>query len=800
MISLILRSLRAHRSRLTLTVVAVTAAVSFVTASFVLADSLRSVFGDLSDNIYDSVDAEIRAGEGTFDSIASGDRFAQTDLDGIAAIDGVASVTPSLGGSNVVLVVGDDGEVVRQTGPPTLVFSMVGDPATSPFTVASGDTPGPGQVMLDTAQADTIGATVGDPVEVAGPAGRETFTLSGTVRFGDSGAGAVSPYFILFDLPTTQRLLDAPDQLDAASVVFDDGVTFEEVRPAVEAALPAGLVLVDQATLVAEQNSQFGGVIDLLGTALLVFAGITLFVSTFVIANTFAVIVGQDRRQIGLLRAVGARRGQATTLVVAEAGVVGLIASLLGLAGGAGLAAGITAIVESVSNGGFPDGPTQLLPRTVIAALVVGVGVTVVAALLPARRAGSVAPLVAMRSDADTGEVTGESGRVAVLAHRALGATLGRLGPAGQVAATGVARNPRRVLSTSMSMIVGLALIAAMAVLASSYGGTVREAASGGVDGDVVITEEDGGPVPYAAIDELLARPEVSAASGYGITEVLHDGEVTRIAGFQSAAADGVVVFDPVEGTAGPLSTGEAYVSDDYAEANGVGVGDTTLVEFSDGFVADLTIRAVVDRSPLVDAPVMVDAALVAAHARNTDAGIAVARFTGGVSGADGMAAVTAALAEQPQLVVDTVADYVADLEADAQQLLTVANGLLALTIAVALTGIANTVALSLLERRSELGLLRAVGMSRRQLRRMVRYEAFTLSTFGAVIGVLVGVGIALAAIPLLPDTLVGTREIPFRSLAVYTAICIGFGVLAATIPARRASRLNVLDAIADPT
>ncbi|MFV0258971.1 MAG: FtsX-like permease family protein [Acidimicrobiales bacterium] len=798
MLSLILRSVRAHRSRLTLTMVAVAAAVSFVTASFVLADSLRAVFDDLADNIYDGVDAEIRAGEGTFDIADTGERFPETALGPLGAVDGVASVGPSLGGSNAVLVLDADGQPVRQVGPPTLVFSEAGDPALSPFTILTGHAPGPSEVMLDQAQADTLGVAIGDLVPVIGPSGPETFTLSGTVLFGNAGS-AISPYFLLFDLPTTQRLLDAPGLVDSASVVLDDGVGFDEVRPAIEAALPDGLIVVDQGTLIDEQNAEFGGIIDLIGTGLLVFAGLTLFVSTFVIANTFAVLVGQDRRQIGLLRAVGARRGQAVTIVVAEAALVGLIASVVGLVAGVGVAEGLKALVGAVSGGGFPEGPTLILARTVIAALAVGVGVTVVAALIPARRAGSVAPLVAMRADADAGTSAAGTGRLAVGVQRLLGATLGRLGPAGQVAATGVARNPRRVITTSMSMIVGLAVIAAVAVLASSYGATVRDLADRGLEADAIILEEDFGPVAYTAVDELLARPEVAAASGYGVTEVRHDGEVIDIGGFQSSHAAGVVVFDTVEGTAGPLSMEDAYVSDDFARVNQIGVGDTTTVEFSDGFLADLTVRAVVEPAALIDAPVVVDAGLVAEHARNTDADIAVVRFADGVTEREGLAAIDEAFAARPQLAVQTVDEYVADLEAETQQLLMVANGLLALTIVVALTGIANTVALNLIERRSELGLLRAVGMSRRQVRRMVRYEAFALSGFGALVGVTVGVVIGMAAIPFLPDTIVGSVRIPVGSLTAYVAVCIVFGVLAAAVPARRAARLDILDAIEDP-
>lgn len=791
MSTLILRSLRAHRSRLILTIVAVSLSVSFVTGSFVLADSLRAVFGDVSAEIYNGVDAEIRAGEGTFDTIATGDRFDQTDLDGVEGIDGIAEVVPVLGGENIVFSVGADGQVLRQTGPPTLTFSTFGDSAASPFTIVSGHAPGSGEVMLDTAQARTLGVTDGDSVTVATPAGTEEFTLSGTVTFGEFESG-VSPYFLLFDLPTMQHVLAAPGLVDSASLTLVDGVALDEVSVALAARLPDSLMVVDQAGLVSEQNSEFGEVIDMIRTALLVFAAITLFVSMFVIANTFAVMVGQQRRQIGLLRAVGARTGQAMTIVVAEAALVGLIASAVGVLGGLGIAEAIKALVEAVTSGGFPEGPTQVLPRTIIAAVVVGVGVTTVSALIPARRAGRVAPLEAMSN------TTGRSATPNTTTARLLAATLGRLGPAGRLAASGVARNPRRVLTTSASMIVGLALISSMAVLAASYRSTIDDSVGAGLHADVVVTGADGVPVPYAAIDDIAAMSGIDGATAYGSTHVLHDGEVAGIAGLSTSIGEPLVVVDALVGETGPLEAGSAYVASSFARNEDLTVGDRMHVEFSDGFVADLTVQAVVD-STLIDSPIIVDRDLIAAHARNADADLGAIRFADGVDPVAGLATIKEALGTFPQLDAVSVEDYTAGRQAQADQLLVLANGLLALTVLVALTGIANTVALSLVERRAELGLLRAVGMSRRQVRHMVRLEALTLSSVGAITGTAIGIGVALAAIPMLPDSFVATTSLPAGSLVAYAIVGVAFGVAAAALPARRAARLDVLDAVVAP-
>lgn len=789
---LIIRSLLAHRGRLALTLVAVTLSVSFVTAGFVLADSLRSVFGDVSSGIYDGVDAEIRAADGDFDQLASGQRFPEETLDAAASVPGVESIVPSLGGREVLFSVDDDG-VVRPTGPPTLTFSTTDQWDVSPFTPTSGRAPGRGEVMLDATQAEVLDAQVGDEVIVSTPDGLETFTLSGTVTFGDVEAGVI-PYFLLFELETMQRLLDAPGLVDSAAVSVEPGVEVDTVVEDLQAALPGSLLVADRSQLVDEQNNEFGQVIGLIQTALLGFAFVTLFVSTFVIANTFAVLVGRQRQQIGMLRAIGASGGQAVGLVVAEAALVGIVASGLGLLGGIAVAEGIILLFETVTTGGFPEGPTLILPRTVAVAVAVGIGVTVASAVVPAIRAGRTSPMEALRPN--LAGAVGAPSRTGRALQWLAGATVGRLGPAGGLAATGAARNPRRVLTTALSMIVGLTLIGSLTVLGASYRTTVEDTAELGYEADLIIVGDEGAAVPHAAVAALADLPEVAAAAGYGSTEVLHDGVVTTIAGFDSATADGVVVLDAIEGSTGPLAADQAIITEERAASGSLGVGDRIPVEFSDGAVVDLTVAAVIEPTDLIDSDLLVDAGLIADHARNVDADRGVVRLAEGIGPARGTEVVTRALADRPQLEITTMAEHTESLQARSSQLLALANGLLALTIVVALTGIANTVALSMLERGRELGLLRAVGMTRRQLRTMVRYEAAILSAIGAVAGLALGVGVALVAAPLLPDALVATTTIPIGSLAAYLLISVTFGVLAAALPARRAARRPILDAL----
>ena len=796
---LTLSSLKAHRGRLALTLVAITLSVSFVTASFVLADSLRSVFDDVSTQIYSEVDAEVRSGVGDFDRIESGERFEQSTVVELVDISGVDQVVPSLGAEFTVFTIDDTGETLRPQGPPVLTFSVSGDPAVpeslsaaSPFTLITGSTVGPGEVMLDTAQADVLGVSVGDEIQVATPAGPEAFTLSGTVVFGDEESG-VSPYFLLFDLPTMQRLLDAPGLIDGAGIVLADDADVSSVLGQVEASLGDSLLVADQAQLIAEQNNEFGELIDIIQIALLVFAGITTFVAIFVIANTFAVLVGQQLRQLGLLRAIGATSRQAGTVIVAEAALVGAVASALGLGLGLLAAKGITLLFESVTTGGFPDGPLELAPRTIAFALAVGIGVTVLAAAIPAWNATKTTPMQALQANVSP-PAKPRSPLAAVLGIFA--APIGRLfGTSGQLAAMNVKRNPRRVLSTAMSMIVGLTLITGMSVMAASYRTTLTDAMTSDFDADLIMTGVDGGQFPFVAMETLGQLPEIEAVSGFGSAEVRYGDAVVDAASFQSASANGVLDLGVTDGVL-TTSPAELAVFADFAEANSLNVGDAITIEFSDGAFVDLTIAGVFADDSIITSELLVDESLVTDHARNVDAGVGAVRFAADADPIAAQASVDTVLQSFPQIEGQTVAQFLEARQAQVDQLLLLANGLLGLTIVIAMSGIANTVALSMLERTNEVGLLRSVGMSRRQVRSMIRHEALITSTVGAVLGVGFGVGIAALGSMVLPENFVNTLVVPGTQVVTYLVVGIALGMIAAFIPALRASRLNMVSSM----
>jgi len=800
MTRIILSSLNAHRGRLVLTTLVIALSVSFVTASFVLADSLRTVFGEVSSEIYRDVDAGVSRSEGTFDRVASGERFDQSELSAVRAVDGIEQVVPGIGAEFTLFTVDENGETLLPQGPPVLAFSIDADPldpaalsAAAPFSLIEGRAPVDGQIMLDTAQAAVLNVSVGDDVVVATPTGPEVFTLSGTVVFGEQESG-VSPYFLLFNLATIQDLLDAPGQVDGAALLFDEGVDREAVIDQVHAVLSDTLFVTGQEQLIADQEGEFGELISVIQVALLGFAAITTLVSVFVIANTFAVLVSQQMRQLGLLRAIGATRRQAGFATVAEAALVGAIASAIGIGLGVLVAQAIKALFEAVTTGGFPDGPLEVLPRTIVIAVFVGIGVTVLSTAIPSWRAGRVTPIQALDDAAATVAV-----RRSVLGAMlsVLAGPVARLtGMSGRLASMNLQRNPRRVLSTAMSMIVGLALIAGMTVVGASYKSTLVDSMTSDFDADLIVTPVQGATVPFQALSAVADLEAADAASGFGATEVRFNGEVIDVASYQSEVANGVLDLGITQGTLTAFSQNKAAASVEFAEQNGLGVGDFVTIEFSDGTFVEVTLQAIFEDQSIVTSGLLVDESVVAAHARNADATLGAIRFNESMSAEQARTSVEATLAAYPQLEVQTVTDYLAARQALVDQILVLANALLVLTIIIAMTGIANTVALSMIERTRELGLLRSIGMSRRELRSMIRSEALMTSLTGAVIGTAVGVGVASLISAVLPSNVISQPVVPVGQVGVYLAVAVLLGTAAALLPAWRASRLNVVTAM----
>ena len=533
MFKLVYRGIVANLGRLILTLVSVALGVSFVSGSFILADSLRAIFNQVSEDAFAGVDANVRAEIGELSNDQAPARFDDDIIEAISAIPGVAYAEGGIFTAEQVYTVDAEGETVRPTGPPVFAASWGGPSPVSSFTLVDGEAPAWQQVALDQAQADKGGFAIGDQVTLSIPTGDpEQFELSGIIDFGEGGTGGA--FFILLDLPTTQRILGADGQVDSIVVNGGDtptGQLLADITPV----LPDGLEVVSGETVEQEQKDQFGSFINAFGTALLIFAFIVLFVSIFIIYNTFAILVGQRTRQFGLLRSIGASSRQISVMVLVESMIIGAIASVIGLFGGIGVAALLKQLF-STAGGELPDGPLEIKPRTIVVVVVVGLLVTVGSALLPAFRAARVSPLEAVRDGGRKerslrfrlisaavvllpgiglllfgmfGSIDGTTRRLVIIGIGAalsfIGASMASVlfagpvagvlgapiansrGIVGRLARDNAARNPQRTAATATALMIGLALITGVSVLASSLLASLDELLEDSIAADVFV-------------------------------------------------------------------------------------------------------------------------------------------------------------------------------------------------------------------------------------------------------------------------------------------------------------------------
>ena len=845
MFRLVIRGVRSHLGRLILTLISVVLGVAFVSGSFVLADSLRSIFDQVSEDAFAGVDAQVRVAEGDLNS-SQGDllKFSDSVITTVQALPEVEVAEGGIFAFEKTYTIDASGEIVRPLGPPVFTTSWDGPSAVSSFRNIEGGPPIGQQVVLDATQANAGGFSIGEEITISLPTGEpELFTLVGTLDFGEGGTGGA--YFIGFDLPTTQRVLDAEGLIDSIVVNAADGVTPEQLVAAISAVLPDGLEAVTGEVVIGEQQAEFGDFINIFGNVLLGFAVVVLFVSTFIIHNTFATLVGQRTRQYGLLRSIGASAKQIRGMVMLEAGFVGVFASILGLLGGLGVAA---LLKQLFSSGGaeFPDGPLEIRTRTIIVVVIVGMVVTLVSALLPALKASRVAPLEAFRnggarqrslrfrltigaavtvpgavllglgmfgdagSTSATLSLVGVGGALTFIGvsmlsalfagpvTSGLGLPVAKVkGVTGQLARGNASRNPQRTSATATALMIGLALISGVAVLTQSILDTFNDILEDSISADLFIFESNQGlEFSAALVDQLQPLPEVADVSGFSTVQVRIDGEVRSATGFDSGVGTSVVDFGVIEGVA-EIGPGGLGVLDDAAAETGLQLGDVVPVEFEDGFITDIEVRAIFDDASVLGGEWLLDRSLTSEHVTVDDVSFIGLTYTEGVDTIFARSVVEEVTSAFPQLSVQDNTEFKEEAEGQIAQLQVVITGLLVLCLVVAFFGIVNTMALAVLERTREIGLLRAVGMTRRQLRTSVRWEAAIISLFGSLLGIALGLVLGAAAVVAIPDSFVSSIGIPWGQLVVYALVGGGLGVLAAWFPARRAAKLDVLDAIA---
>ncbi|WP_305094459.1 ABC transporter permease [Prescottella sp. R16] len=828
-----LRNLAAHKVRLLLTVLSVVLGTAFVAGSFVFTDTLQKTFDSIFEGTAQGVDVRVSAVEQGSSGVPT------ADIDTIAAIDGVRVVAPAVSGQIVVL--NADGKPMQNGGAPSLGSAylppeqQLGEQ--TPF-VAGTPPEQPGQIALNESAATRAGLAVGDRTRVLTMSGWNDVTLSGVYSTDTDTGGFVGALFT--DAQARQLFTDGNHV--AYVDVAGTGVSQEELRDRVAAALPDTKVQTgDQVR--EETKDEIAQALSFVNYFLLAFGAIALLVGTFIIYNTFSMIVAQRLKELALLRAIGAGRGQVGRSVVFEALVIGVIGSALGLAAGVGLAYGLRGLLNAFDLG-LPEGPLQVAPRTIVVALVLGILVTVVSAYAPARRAAKVPPVAAMREEfasaGDTlrvrtliGAIAAVLGAVALIAGAqstgggaaglvgigalalvlavllaapalsrpivgALGAVFARpFGPVGRLARTNAVRNPKRTAATAFALTLGLMLVSVIGVFGASAKESTNALVDKGIEADFVLTGPPGIGVPAGAAG-AAARVDgvVDAVSLHGVAVKIDDEDVFGSA--VSGSLDGVLAYTMEEGSETVAGT-DMIVSQTEAADRGWTLGTPVTLTDRDGGQVTTTVTGIYADNQLLGSWVVSNEVYQEVTPVNQRAEWAV--MIKAAPGADqATMAADLATATDPFVVVQ-VQDREQFKGAQAQlidSLLAVLYGLLALAVVIAILGIVNTLALSVVERRREIGMLRAVGMQRAQVRRTIYLESVLIAVFGALVGVLLGVVFGWGFVRTLADQGLDHIAVPWGQVV---AMLIGsgvVGVLAALWPAARAARTKPLEAIAD--
>jgi len=794
----ILSGLWARRRRLAGTSLAVFLGTAFLAGTLMLSGTLRANFERLFSDANAGTDAVVRAAA----SVDTDYGPARAPIDEslvarIRALDGVAAAAPLVEGYGQVR--GRDGEAVGGNGPPRIAASWVEPPALGGYELAAGRAPrAPGEVVLNRGAAEAGGLRVGDETVVETPEPVRVRVVGLATFAGEGGFGEST--YAAFTLDEAQRLLaGGPGRVSEIRVAARPGVSQEALVERIAAVLPGGVEAVTGAQATDEDLAEVtGDFVDAFELVLLVFAGIVLVVAAFSIANTLSIVVAQRTRESALLRAVGASRGQVRGAVVAEAGAIGLVASLAGVAGGLGIASALKAAIAALGASPPLDG-LALSPAAVAAPVAVGVIVTVLAGLAPARRAARVAPVAAMR-EADAGEAAGRGPLGAVV--RGLGALLARAGAlrgvAGTLARANAARSPRRALRTASALIAGVGVVTLITVFAASLKTSTLDRVDASFGGDLAVSAPafGGGALPPSLAERVARLPQVDGAVALGTGSARLAGDSRPVTGADPRSLERVLDLDVAAGSVGGLGPGELAVSEDLAEAEGWRVGAAVPVAFADGTRAELRVGAVYGRDDVVG-DVVIPRATWARHAVQPLDRAVLVTLAPGVGEAEGRRAVRTVTRDLGDPDVQTRAEYVEAQAGPLDLALGMVYVLLALAIVIALMGIANTLSLATYERRRELGLLRAVGATREQVRAMVRGEGLVVAALGAAGGVVAGVAAAGALILALGDAAgVTTLSVPGARLAIVVVVGAAAGMLAAVRPARRAARLDPLRAI----
>ncbi|BCJ69821.1 ABC transporter permease [Polymorphospora rubra] len=842
-----LKSLLARKVRLVLSGLAVVLGVMFVSGAFVLTDTLSRSFDSVFADAYAGVDVNVagkpKVSAGEFGGEPVTPPLPADTVEQVRAVSGVAAATGVVAADGARLI-GANGKVVASFGPPQLGENWLGE--TDLVKLRDGRGPqADDEIVVNAGLAEAGKVAVGDRVGVLTLEPRRDFTVVGVFEYSGGRDSIGGAHEIFFTEPVAQQLmLGETGVYNSITVTTADGVTAPELRDRLAATLGADYDVKTGEQLSADSAAGLKEGLSFFNQILLGFAGVALLVGTFLILNTFSIIVAQRTRELALMRAIGASGGQVIRSVLVEALAVGLIASVLGLAAGVGVGA-LLAYIAGQFIGGLTLASVAVPVSAVVSSFAVGMLITVVAALLPALRAARIPPIAAMQDvatpDRPLTRITVAGGIVTTIGAALLAAgltdnaggntlaavfggvlasfvgvalltpvisrpvvsLLGRLfawSVPGKLGRLNSGRNPRRTAITAAALMIGIALVTGVTVILDSAKTSLSAQAEDTINAELVVSGIQTGPRPPtfdpAVVDRAAALPGVAGAVGLYNDAAIVDGEQTWVL----AATDMAVVRDiysatPDSGTLDTLRPDQVVLSAPAATERGLSVGDQMTVQLSRGEPHTYTVAAIVPQGRLPSSIVLPREA--AADFAIPQPVMAFVRLDEGASVESVQPALEALVADSPEVTVADRSAFIAQQASQFDVILQMIQILLALAIVIAVLGIVNTLALSMLERTRELGLLRAIGLRRPQLVRMVTVEAVVISVFGALLGVVVGLGLGSAVTYALRDEGITDLVLPWGQMAVFLALAAVIGVVAAALPALRAARINVLGAIA---
>ncbi|MEV6167385.1 ABC transporter permease [Streptomyces sp. NPDC051954] len=853
MLKATLRSFLAHKGRLLLSALAVILSVAFVAGSLIFSDTVSRTF----DRLFASTAADVTVSpkENLDEALPSGftPTLPASLADRAGRVEGAESARADVDVEGITVADEDNKSVGPTTGAPTIGTDW--NPTDrSPVELTSGHAPrGPDQVLLDADTADSKDVAIGDTLTIIAAPGSFKAEVVGIATFTTTNPGAA---LVFFDTETAQtKLLGDPDAATSISVDAADGVSDPQLKQRVAAALGADTFDFRTADEQAQSDvEQLGGFLDVIKYVMLGFAGIAVLVGVFLIVNTFSMLIAQRTRELGLLRALGAERRQVRRSVLTEALLLGLVGSTLGLATGIGLAIGL---IELMGLLGMNIRSADMVVgwATPVSAYVVGLGVTFVAAYLPARRAAGVSPMAALadaeiadvgrplRMRAVVGTVVGALGAAALVGCvtssetstaasllglgvvltliatviagpllvrpviRVLGGAFPALfGSIGRMSQRNALRNPRRTGATAAALMVGLALVGGMSVASASMTKSFDDQIDKTLGADFVVQNSNFVPFPQEVTDAVRGTEGVGLVVRMRLTPVaatLPDGDrvETTAAGYDPKLDDVANITYAQGDSAAALAGGRLAMDLDFARDHGARVGSTVSVEFQGGRTADLTVGALTDQDTAegfgAQGGLYFGMGTLERYTPGRQDSAVDVNSSPGTSADDLRANLEDTLEPYPQVDVRDIADYKELIHDQIAVLLYLVYALLGLAIIIAVLGVVNTLALSVVERTREIGLLRAIGLARRQLRRMIRLESVVIAVFGAVLGLALGLvwGVCIQQVLALQG--MKAFAIPWSTLIAVVIGSAVVGVVAALLPALRASRMNVLAAIA---